>query len=46
MPLAQDEHLRRPGQGSMPAPKMRDHRIQVWPEATSSVLNRLIKLPE
>lgn len=46
MPLAQDAHLRRPGQGSMPTPKMRDHRIQVWPEATRSVLNRLINSRE
>ena len=46
MPLAQDVDLKRPGQGSQPMPKMRDHRIQVWPEATANVLKRLLKSPE
>lgn len=45
MPLAQDMDLRRPGQGALPMPKMRDHRIQVWPTATISVLRRLANSP-
>lgn len=43
MPLVEYADIRRPGQDSMPIPKMRDHRIQVWPAATTNVLQRLSK---
>jgi len=43
MPLVEYADIRRPGQDSMPIPKMRDHRIQVWPETTANVLQRLSK---
>ncbi len=41
MPLVEYADIRRPGEDSMPIPKMRDHRIQIWPEATTNVLQRL-----
>ncbi len=43
MPLVEYADIRRPGQDSMPIPKMRDHRIQVWPTTTTNVLQRLSK---
>lgn len=45
MPLVEDTDVRVLGEGAMPVPKMRDHRIQIWRAATDDVLKRLNSQP-